>query len=141
MKKFPWISKLKTLARNNFPEMLSGPKHCDTPQRLLEIWLVFVEIVRGVYSWVAFDFGLWFCLLFFIQTWIFQEEKKINNFLNLSDEKILSLVIQKGFKSSKNLSKSMTLRKPFKTSVIWAVSGVTSSIGLKITIVFVKFVL
>ena len=48
----------------------------------------------------------------------FKRKKRSIFFQNLSDEKILSFVIHKGFKSSKKLSKSMTLRKPFKKSVI-----------------------
>ena len=51
------------------------------------------------------------------------------------------LSIIKRFKSSENLSKSMTLQKPLKKSVIWAVSGVLSSICSEITTVVLRFVL
>ena len=65
----------------------------------------------------------------------------IPQLLNLCDKKNLSFVNHKRFKSSENLSKSMTLRKPLKKYVIQAVSGVTSSIRLEITTVLLKFVL
>ena len=62
-------------------------------------------------------------------------------FQNLCDIKVLFFVHHKRFKSCENLTKSMTLQKPLKKSVIPAVSGVASSICLEITIVLLKFVL
>ena len=58
-----------------------------------------------------------FVYFFLFKHGYFERKKKINKFSNLSEEKILSFVIHKGFKLSKNLSKSMTLRKPFEKSV------------------------